>query len=98
MGREFIGECSTSGESSELDDYEMELAIKFIKHECGEPPRGVDVLFERLAAHGSPDRQCFVAGSESRLADASQQTKPSSNPSFVQPIRSGAPVYAKCLV
>jgi hypothetical protein len=42
--------------------------------------------------------QSFVAGSESRLADASQQTKPSSNPSFVQTIRSGTPVYAKCLV
>jgi len=43
MGREFIGECSASGESPELDSYQMELAIKFVKRECGEPPRGVDV-------------------------------------------------------
>ena len=43
MGREFIGECPASGEDLEFDNYEMELAIKFIKQECGEPPRGVDV-------------------------------------------------------
>jgi len=43
MGREFIGECSPPGDAPELDDYEMELAIKFIKQECGKPPRGVDV-------------------------------------------------------
>jgi hypothetical protein len=43
MGREFIGECSPSGEAPELDDYEMELAVKFIKQTCGNPPRGVDV-------------------------------------------------------
>lgn len=43
MGREFIGECSPSGEGPELDNYEMELAIKYIKQECGKPPCGVDV-------------------------------------------------------
>jgi hypothetical protein len=43
MGREFIGECSPSGDAPELDDYEMELAVKFIKEACGKPPRGVDV-------------------------------------------------------
>ncbi|HUJ31236.1 MAG TPA: hypothetical protein VLY23_08155 [Candidatus Acidoferrum sp.] len=43
MGHEFIGECTPSGEGPELDDYEMELAIKYIKQECGKPPRGVDV-------------------------------------------------------
>jgi len=43
MGREFIGECPAAGEDPEFDDYETELAIKFIKQACGEPPRGVDV-------------------------------------------------------
>jgi hypothetical protein len=43
MGRETIGDCSTSGRSPELDDYEMELAIQFIKQECGEPQDEVDV-------------------------------------------------------
>jgi hypothetical protein len=38
MGHEFIGECSPSGEGPELDDYDMELAIKYIKQECGHPP------------------------------------------------------------
>jgi hypothetical protein len=40
MGREFIGDCFTD---PELGTYEMELAIKLIKQECGEPPSGVDV-------------------------------------------------------
>jgi len=40
MGREFIGDCFTD---SELGTYEMELAIKYIKQECGPPPRGVNV-------------------------------------------------------
>ena len=40
MGREFIGDCFTD---SELGTYEMELAIKYIKQQCGKPPRGVDV-------------------------------------------------------
>jgi hypothetical protein len=40
MGREYIGYCSTD---SELGTYEMELAIKYIKRECGRPPRGADV-------------------------------------------------------
>jgi hypothetical protein len=43
MGHEFIGECTPSGEGPELDDYEMELAIRYIKQECGKPPRGVDL-------------------------------------------------------
>ena|ERR1700730_17742559 len=43
MGREFIGECPESGEGSEFDTYEAELAIKYIKQECGKPPHGVDV-------------------------------------------------------
>jgi hypothetical protein len=43
MGREFIGECSAPEEGSGFDNYENELVIKFIKQECGEPPRGVDV-------------------------------------------------------
>jgi hypothetical protein len=42
MGREFIGDYPASGEGSELDDYEAELAIKYIKQEC-KPPRGVNV-------------------------------------------------------
>jgi hypothetical protein len=43
MGHEFIGECPYSGEDSEVDDYEAKLTIKYIKQECGLPPRGVDV-------------------------------------------------------
>jgi hypothetical protein len=43
MGHEFIGECSTSEENPELGDYETALTIKYIKRECGQPPRGVDV-------------------------------------------------------
>jgi len=43
MGREFIGECSPSGEGPEADSRERELAIKYIKRECGAPPDGVDV-------------------------------------------------------
>jgi len=42
MGREFIGECEPA-EDAKAESYQMELAIKFIKKECGEPPRGVDV-------------------------------------------------------
>lgn len=40
MGREFIGECSAD---SEFGTYEMEMAIKYIKQQCGEPPHGVAV-------------------------------------------------------
>jgi len=43
MGREVIGECLASGETPELNNYENELAVKFIKLECGKLPRGVDV-------------------------------------------------------
>jgi len=43
MGREFIGDCPVSGEDTEIDDYEAGLTIKYIKQECGQPPRGVDV-------------------------------------------------------
>jgi hypothetical protein len=43
MGREFIGECPASGENPKFDDYEAELAIKYIKQKCGKPPRGADV-------------------------------------------------------
>ncbi len=43
MGREFIGECPGSGEDSKFDKHETELTIKYIKQECGTPPRGVDV-------------------------------------------------------
>jgi len=43
MGREFIGESPGSGEDPEFDDYEAELTINYIKQECGDPPRGVDV-------------------------------------------------------
>jgi len=46
MGREFIGE-SSGGQDPEADNLEMELAIKYIKQECGEPPRGVDVEVTR---------------------------------------------------
>jgi hypothetical protein len=42
MGREFIGDYPASGEDSEFEDYEAELAIKYIKNRC-QPPRGVDV-------------------------------------------------------
>jgi hypothetical protein len=44
MGREFIGDCFTD---PQLGTHEMELAIKFIKRECGEPPGGVDVQITR---------------------------------------------------
>jgi hypothetical protein len=43
MGREFIGECPINKENPEFETYEGELAIKYIKRECGPPPRGVDV-------------------------------------------------------
>jgi hypothetical protein len=43
MGCEFIGECSASEEGTEFENYEEELAIKYIKRECRHPPRGVDV-------------------------------------------------------
>jgi hypothetical protein len=43
MGREFIGECPYSGEDPQVDNYETELTIKYIKKECGPPPRGVNV-------------------------------------------------------
>ncbi|HXA77861.1 MAG TPA: hypothetical protein VNV41_12095 [Candidatus Acidoferrales bacterium] len=43
MRREFIGECSSRGENPEAESHERELAIKFIKQDCGKPPRGVDV-------------------------------------------------------
>jgi hypothetical protein len=43
MGREFIGECLTHSEDPELESYERQLAVKFIKQECGKPPRSVDV-------------------------------------------------------
>jgi hypothetical protein len=43
MGREFIGECPGSGEDPKFDEYEAELAIKYIKQSCGKPPSGVDV-------------------------------------------------------
>jgi hypothetical protein len=40
MGHEYIGECSTD---REFGDYETELTIKYLKHRCGAPPRGVDI-------------------------------------------------------
>lgn len=43
MGREVIGEPLISAEEPELRSQELELAIKFIKKECGKPPRSVDV-------------------------------------------------------
>lgn len=43
MGREFIGECPKQGEDSDLNQYETELTIKYIKKKCGPPPAGVDV-------------------------------------------------------
>jgi hypothetical protein len=43
MGREFIGDCWTSAQDPELESYERELVIKFIKQECGKAPRSVDV-------------------------------------------------------
>src|SRR5438477_11807148 len=43
MVREFIGEHPGSGEDPKLDELEAELAIKYIKKACGEPPSGVDV-------------------------------------------------------
>jgi hypothetical protein len=42
MGHEFIGEIGW-GQDPEADTLEMEIAIKYIKQSCGEPPRGVDV-------------------------------------------------------
>jgi len=46
MGREFIGESSAQ-EDPELDNLEIELAIKYIKQEAGELPYGVDVQITR---------------------------------------------------
>lgn len=43
MGREFIGECPVSDKGPKFETYEEELAIKYIKQSCGQPPRGVDV-------------------------------------------------------
>jgi hypothetical protein len=43
MGHEFIGECPVSDEGPVFEAYEGELAIKYIKRECGQPPEGVDV-------------------------------------------------------
>jgi hypothetical protein len=43
MGREFIGEYPGGGDDPESDDFESELAIKYIKQVCGKPPPGVDV-------------------------------------------------------
>jgi hypothetical protein len=43
MGREFIGECPVSDKGPEFETYEGELAIKYIKRECGPPPCGVDI-------------------------------------------------------
>ena len=43
MGSEFIGECPGLGDDPESDHLETELAIKYIKQACGEPPSGVDV-------------------------------------------------------
>jgi hypothetical protein len=43
VGREFIGECPVYKENPEFETYEGELAIKYIKRECGPPPLGVDI-------------------------------------------------------
>jgi hypothetical protein len=43
MRREIIGECPASGEDPELNDCETELMTKYIKQECGPPPREVEV-------------------------------------------------------
>jgi hypothetical protein len=50
MGREFIGECPVSDKGPEVEIYEGELAIKYIKQECGQPPEGVDV---QITSEGS---------------------------------------------
>ena len=50
MGREFIGECPVSDKGPEFETYEGELAIKYIKQECGQPPEGVDV---QITSEGS---------------------------------------------
>jgi hypothetical protein len=43
MGREFIGECPPCKGDPELETYEGNLTIKYIKQFCGTPPRGVEV-------------------------------------------------------
>jgi hypothetical protein len=43
VGHEFIGECPLSNGDLAFETYEGELAIKYIKQECGPPPRGVDI-------------------------------------------------------
>jgi len=43
MGREFIGECTPTGDDPEFEDRESEMAVKYIKQACGRPPEGVDV-------------------------------------------------------
>jgi hypothetical protein len=50
MGREFIGECTPTGDDPEFEDRESEMAVKYIKQVCGQPPEGVDV---QITSEGS---------------------------------------------
>ena len=61
MGREFIGECPVPDEGPEFETYEGELAIKYIKRECGPPPDGVDVLItsEGYEVGNEGDEVCY---------------------------------------
>jgi hypothetical protein len=43
MGGETIGECLTQADDPALADYEMEMAVKFIKQEAGTASRGTEV-------------------------------------------------------
>ena len=44
MGRETIGQCGTSSETGiEWCWIQMEMAILYLKHVCGPPPRGCDI-------------------------------------------------------
>lgn len=46
MGREFIGECLTSGENPKFNDYEMGLAIKYMSRSAAN--RHVGSMFKLL--------------------------------------------------
>ena len=43
MGRESIGQCGTSDASTRWCLTQMEMAILYLKHVCGPPPRGCEV-------------------------------------------------------
>ncbi len=43
MGREVIGECLTSTDDHSLEDFEREVAVRFVRRRAGTPPRSAEV-------------------------------------------------------